>query len=201
MWRRHLNSEVLATTTHRKPGEVYDGTGTQVISQTIDKCSVKMIQRELYNVKDPLWKRDQSNSRKKENKLIYNCMQSELIYMNAKLLGLRVCSSLSLKFNSNLLWTCENCCPNSLRPNFPIYSLQIYCLGLIGPLYYTFGPQIEILQSQLLFYILISQNDASSRLVFLKKFGNYEHSVCVYRTYCTQKCRLIFHYFIHLSPF
>ena len=27
---------------------------------------------------------------------------------------------------------------------------------------------------QLLFYILISQNDASSGLVFLKKFGNYE---------------------------
>ena len=32
MWRKHLNSEVLATTTHRKPGEVFDGTGTQVIS-------------------------------------------------------------------------------------------------------------------------------------------------------------------------
>ena len=54
MWRRHLNSETLATTIHRKPGEVSDGTGTQVISQTIDKCRVKMIQRELYNVKNPL---------------------------------------------------------------------------------------------------------------------------------------------------
>ena len=89
MWRRHLNSEVLATTTHRKPGGVSDGTSTQVISQTIDKCRVKMIQRKLYNVKDPLWKKDQCNSRKEENELIYNCMQSELIYMNAKLLGLR----------------------------------------------------------------------------------------------------------------
>ena len=28
MWRRHLNSEVLATTTHRKLGEVSDVTGT-----------------------------------------------------------------------------------------------------------------------------------------------------------------------------
>ena len=53
MWRRHLNSETLATTIHRKPGEVSDGIGTQVISQTIDKCRVKMIQRELYNVKNP----------------------------------------------------------------------------------------------------------------------------------------------------
>ena len=54
MWRKHLNSEVLATTTHRKPGEVFDGIGTQVILQTIDKCRVKMIQRKLYNVKNPL---------------------------------------------------------------------------------------------------------------------------------------------------
>ena len=54
MWRRHLNSEVLVTTTHRKTGEVSDGTGTQVISQTIDKYMVKIIPRELYNIKNPL---------------------------------------------------------------------------------------------------------------------------------------------------
>ena len=54
MWRRHLNSETLVTTTHRKPGEVFDETGTQVKSQMIDKCRVKMIQRELYNVKNSL---------------------------------------------------------------------------------------------------------------------------------------------------
>ena len=54
MWRKHLNSETLVTTTHRKPREVSDGTGTQVISQTINKCRVKMIQRELYNVKNLL---------------------------------------------------------------------------------------------------------------------------------------------------
>ena len=57
MWRKHLNSEILVITIYRKPGEVSDGTDTQVISQTIDKCRVKMIQRELYNVKNPLWKR------------------------------------------------------------------------------------------------------------------------------------------------
>ena len=47
-----MNSETLVTTTHKKPEEVFDGTDTQVISQTIDKCRVKMIQRELYNVKN-----------------------------------------------------------------------------------------------------------------------------------------------------
>ena len=54
MWRRHLNSEILVTTTHRKLGEVSDGIGTQVKSQMINKCKVKMIQRELYNVNNPL---------------------------------------------------------------------------------------------------------------------------------------------------
>ena len=48
-------------------------------------------------------KDDWENSREKDNKLIYNYMQSELIYMNAKLLELRVCSYSSLNFNSNLL--------------------------------------------------------------------------------------------------
>ena len=91
-------------------------------------------------------KEDRKNSREKDNKLIYNYTQGEWIYMKAKLLGLRVCSYLFLKFNSNLLWTCDNCYPNSLRPSFPTHSLQIYCLGFIGPLYYTFIPQIETLQ-------------------------------------------------------
>ena len=51
MWRKHLNNEVLATTTHKKSWEVSDGTDTQVIFQTVDKCRIKMIQKELYNVK------------------------------------------------------------------------------------------------------------------------------------------------------
>ena len=54
MWRKHLNSEVLATTTYKKPGEVFDGIGTQVISQTVNKCRAKLIKRELYNVMNPL---------------------------------------------------------------------------------------------------------------------------------------------------
>ena len=54
MWRRHLNSDTLVTTTHKEPEEVSDGIYTQVKSQMNDKCRVKMIQRELYNVKNPL---------------------------------------------------------------------------------------------------------------------------------------------------
>ena len=50
MWRRHLNNETLVITTHKELEEVFDGTDTQVKSQMNDKCKVKMIQRELYNI-------------------------------------------------------------------------------------------------------------------------------------------------------
>ena len=53
MWRRPLNSADLATITHRKPKKVFDETGTQVRAQTINNFRIKMIPRELYNVRDP----------------------------------------------------------------------------------------------------------------------------------------------------
>ena len=54
MLRRPLNSAVLTTTTHRKPERVSDGTGTKVRAQMINKCRIKMVQRELYNIRDLL---------------------------------------------------------------------------------------------------------------------------------------------------
>ena len=51
---RLLNSAILATTTHRKPERVSDGTDTQVKAQMINKCRIKMAQRKLYNVRNPL---------------------------------------------------------------------------------------------------------------------------------------------------
>ena len=53
MLRRPLNSVVLATTTHRKPKRVFNGMDTQVKAQMINKCRIKIVRRELYNVKDP----------------------------------------------------------------------------------------------------------------------------------------------------
>ena len=43
MLRRPLNSVVLATTTHRKLEKVFDGTGTQVKAQMINRCRIKMV--------------------------------------------------------------------------------------------------------------------------------------------------------------
>jgi len=53
MWRRPLNNAALATTTYKKPKRVSDGTSTQVRDQMINKCKIKMTQKELYNVRDP----------------------------------------------------------------------------------------------------------------------------------------------------
>ena len=61
MWRRPLNSAVLATTTHKKPKRVFDGTGTQVRTQIIKKCRIKIIPRELYNVRGPPYPEDRKN--------------------------------------------------------------------------------------------------------------------------------------------
>ena len=43
-----MNSVTLATTTHRKMGEMSDETGTQVKVQMINKCKVLMTSRGLY---------------------------------------------------------------------------------------------------------------------------------------------------------
>ena len=52
IWRRLLNSAVLAIATHRKLKKVSNETSTQVITQMINKCRIKMVQEELYNVRD-----------------------------------------------------------------------------------------------------------------------------------------------------
>ena len=48
MWRGLANSVILATATHRKMGEMFDETGTQVKVQMINKCKVLMTSKELY---------------------------------------------------------------------------------------------------------------------------------------------------------
>ena len=53
MLRKPLNNTVLATTTYRKLKNVSDGTGTQVKAQMINKCKVRMAQKEIYNGRDP----------------------------------------------------------------------------------------------------------------------------------------------------
>ena len=58
MWRRPLNSDVLASTTHKKPERVSDETNTQIVAQMINKYRIKIVQKELYNVRNPPWIED-----------------------------------------------------------------------------------------------------------------------------------------------
>ena len=53
MWRRPLNSTVLATSTYKGLERVFDGISTQVVIQMINKCRAKIIQKKLYNVRNP----------------------------------------------------------------------------------------------------------------------------------------------------
>ena len=53
MWRRPLNSAALTTATHNRPKRVSDETDTQVRDQMVNKYRTRMVQRELYNVRDP----------------------------------------------------------------------------------------------------------------------------------------------------
>ena len=48
MWRRQVNSVILASATHRKIREMSDGTGTQVKVQMANKCKVLINSRRLY---------------------------------------------------------------------------------------------------------------------------------------------------------
>jgi len=65
MWRRPLNSAILATATHRELERVFDGTNTQVRVQMINKWRVKIIQNMIYKVKDSSWKGDHKRERKR----------------------------------------------------------------------------------------------------------------------------------------
>ena len=53
MWRRPLNSVALVTLTHREPIRVSDETSTQMVAWIIDKWRAKIVQRGIYNVRDP----------------------------------------------------------------------------------------------------------------------------------------------------
>ena len=57
MWRGLANNVTLATTTHRKMGEMSDGTGTQVKVQMINKCKVLMTSRWIYKRGESPWRR------------------------------------------------------------------------------------------------------------------------------------------------
>ena len=82
MWRKPLNDAALATASHKKPKGVSDGTGTQVRTQMVNKCRIKIIQRELYKVRDPPWEGIEKIEREHCSKLNCSCTQLWPIYIS-----------------------------------------------------------------------------------------------------------------------
>ena len=78
MWRRPLNNATLTTITYRKPKRVSDGIGTQIRAQMSNKCRIKIVQRELYNVRDLPWGRDRKK-RKRPKKEKENTVTIKII--------------------------------------------------------------------------------------------------------------------------
>ena len=111
MWRRHLNSETLVTTTHKEPENVADRTDTQVKFQMNDKCRVKMIRKELYNVKNPLCRggRGGGGEIKKSRKKAYQVLhEKEITWYKKKASRIEEVflfgSVISFKLSLNLWW-------------------------------------------------------------------------------------------------
>ena len=63
----------LATATHKELEKVSDGTSIQVEVWMINKWRMKMIQKRIYKVKDPLWKGDRKG-REKNNIAIWTIL-------------------------------------------------------------------------------------------------------------------------------
>ena len=91
----------MVTTTHKELEDVVDGIDTQVKSQMNDKCRVKMIRKELYNVKNPLCREGEKNQERR--KLIKNYMKKRSLDIKGKPLGLRRFLCLVRCFHSNYL--------------------------------------------------------------------------------------------------
>ena len=85
IWRRRLNSVSLANATHRRSGNVADGTSTQVKVQMINRCKEKMSQKELYKLKDSPQKKGRKKEReeKGENVCIICILFSQYIWTKA----------------------------------------------------------------------------------------------------------------------
>ena len=74
MWRRCLNSVILANATHRGPGKVANGTSTQVRVQMINMYRVQMNHKGLYKVGDSPQKEEEKNSGSNLNNICSICI-------------------------------------------------------------------------------------------------------------------------------
>ena len=135
-----LNSITLVAAIHRKLENAANETSTQVATCMINKWRAKINGNEVYNIRNPLGMGDQKIDK---GKTVAVCIMLESFCNQAlknqeeePVLG----SSPRIKFHTSphvlviqstynhvqLLWS-------SLKPSSWTHSLQIYCIGLVGP--------------------------------------------------------------------
>ena len=140
MWTRPLNSAISVTATHRTPARVSDETNTQVQAWMINKWKAKIVQRGLYNRRNPPWREDHRINR--ENTVAISrtpvtiliqylleqsssdCAENKLSLINSIHLSLIVVNTILTVIHA-------------LKPSSLTNSLQIYCTGLTGPRSHT----------------------------------------------------------------
>ena len=140
MWTRLLNSATSVTVTHRTPERVSDGTGTQVQAWMINKWKAKIVQRGLFNRRNPPWREDPginregtiAISRTPVTILIqYLLEQSSLNCANNKLSLINSIHLYLIVVNTILTVI------HALKPSSLTHSLQIYCTRFTGPKSHT----------------------------------------------------------------
>ena len=65
--KKTLNSATLTIPTHKRPEGVSGGINTQVVVWMINKCRIRIVQRKLYNTRNPPWRGDQKFVRETKN--------------------------------------------------------------------------------------------------------------------------------------
>ena len=116
---------------------------------------------------------------------------------------MRIFSHLFLQFHSNYLWICDICSPNSLKPSFPTYFLQIYCLELIGPMIIN-GAYTTVKLITLTTKCTFKTKPVEAKIWFSQLVSKTHHFVfCLFSfsNHAISVCSLLFSFFFFLFSF
>ena len=107
----------------------------------INRCRVKMSQKGLYKLRDSTQKRGPGGRKMRE--LWYHLYPVQAVYMNECLLGYEyLCPQIVNPFSYMILFLRNHLedsyqpLSNSPGPSSLTHFLQIYCIGLIGPIHH-----------------------------------------------------------------
>ena len=140
MWTRPLNSATSVTATHRTPARVSDETNTQVQAWMINKWKAKIVQRGLYNRRNPPQKEDPRINRESTVAISRTPVTILIQYLLEQSSSDCVENKLSLINSIHLCLIVVNTILtviHALKPSSLTNFLQIYYTGLTGPRSHT----------------------------------------------------------------